>query len=209
MWWKVPVFHIATFKTLVFKRKYFIGIDPGGSVSVGMLKIRSTCKTATHARPSNGWDLCCCCSFNSWKCCWCIFSSLKMHLGVKSPGSMRSSLSAAAKWTPDQTWRPTEFASGCVKLRQRGKTDAASQQRHKASTNGSPLIHVLFSPRTVFSCNCGTPVHIHRCRWVGDAVSSPVDEWPPCPRTATLLLVQPRSLLSAARVCCVACVSCV
>lgn len=30
------------------------------------------------------------------------------------------------------------------------------------------------------------PVHIHRCRWVGDAVNSPVDEWTPCPCVATL-----------------------
>lgn len=31
------------------------------------------------------------------------------------------------------------------------------------------------------------PVHIHRCRWVGDAVNSPVDEWAPCPCATTLL----------------------
>lgn len=32
---------------------------------------------------------------------------------------------------------------------------------------------------------CRFPVHIHRCRWVGDAVNSPVDEWQPCPCSAS------------------------
>lgn len=64
--------------------------------------------------------------FNCWKCCLCIFCSGDMH-GVKCLGSMRASPSAAAKWTADKTWWPTLFASGCVELRQKEKTDVALQ----------------------------------------------------------------------------------
>lgn len=102
-----------------------------------------------------------------------------------------------------------------VLKQQKEKTDVALKcHQYKTSAYGSPLIHMLFRPDNVCSCNWRSshgiqlsriPVHIHRCRWVGAAVNSPVDEWPPCLCTATLLLMPP----SSARFVCVACVSCV
>lgn len=105
-----------------------------------------------------------------------------MHLGVKCLGSMRASRSAAAQWTADKRGE-----QHCLPL---AVLEKRKQMWHRSTISQSlnlwkSLIHVLFSPNTVFSCNWrsphgtelgGTPVHIHRCRWVGDAVNSPVDE---------------------------------
>lgn len=135
--------------------------------------------------------------FNCWKCCLCIFCSGKMHLGMKCPGQreqVRLQLQRGLQTVVTNTvylwlyWTQTKRENRC----------GIATPSVEASTYGSPLIHVVFSPHTVFSCNRrspdgtelgGTPVHIHRCRWVGDAVNSPVDEWPPCPCTATLLMM--------------------
>lgn len=96
----------------------------------------------------------------------------------------------------------------------KGKTDV-DIKHHLQHKHGCFLRFELCSsifPSVIWSLNVPTgitphgivfyqrrfPVHIHRCRWVGDAVNSPVDEWQPCPWMATLPEALPQSSLSAA-----------
>lgn len=147
-------------------------------------------------------------------CIFCTKSTLVCDLwGQRGGSSSATRRGLQAKYSEQQ----------CLPLpvlkQQKEKTDMPLKcHQCKTSAYGSPHIHMLFRPDNVCSCNWRSshgiqlsriPVHIHRCRWVGDAVNSPVDEWPPCLCTATLLLMPPRLLPSAARFVCVACVSCV
>lgn len=163
------------------------------------------------------WVSCFCCFFfviisiaENAACAY--FAVVKYILGWNV--RVRESKSVCSCKVGCKQWWPTLFTSGCIELRQKEKTDVALQ--HHQSKPQLMEVHlsmwyfllILFFPVTgeaqMEQSSAGLRFTFIAVGGLVMLVNSPVDEWPPCPCTATLLMM----LCPSAACCCVACVSC-